>query len=352
MPKLATSARHEQIARWFFVLVGAAVAFLFWKILQPYAIVLLTAGVFAVVFTPFELWLRRKLGKRRLSSFITLLLIFVVIIGPLVSAIVVMAGQASDLLGRMDEIRTWMAGFSFHSYPAFQLLPEFAQTRLDAVDITALFAAITAWVASNLDTVFLRSADVGFKTFIFFITLFYFLADRERIVAQMLRLSPFRDKTDRSIIDRMALTVRAVVTGSLIVAVVQGVLAAIGMTIFHVPGALIWGGLVIVAANIPFVGTAMILVPAIGYLLLTGDVTSAVGLTIWAVVLVGGVDNFLKPFLVEGKTRMHPLLILLSILGGLQVFGPIGLIVGPTILAALLALTEMYTAGVLEKNDV
>lgn len=353
MPKLATSARHEQIARWFFVLVGAAVAYLFWNILQPYAIVLLTAGVFAVTFTPFESWLRRKLGgKRRLSSFLTLVLIFVAIIGPLVSAIIVMAGQANDILGRMDEIKAWTASFTFHDLDAYKILPTFLQERIDAVDVAALFGGITAWVAGNLDTVLLRSADIAFKTFIFFITLFYFLADRERIVAKILVLSPFRDKTDRSIIDRMALTVRAVVTGSLIVALVQGVLAAIGMTLFHVPGALIWAGLVIISANIPFVGTAMVLVPVICYLVLTGNTTDALGLTIWAVVLVGGVDNFLKPFLVEGKTRMHPLLILLSILGGLQAFGPIGLIVGPTVLAAFLALLEMYTAGVLEKHDV
>lgn len=353
MPRLAADNRHEIIARWFFLVVSAGVGILFWKILQPYAIVLLTAGVFAVTFTPFEMWLRRKFGgRRRLSSFVTLVLIFVCIIGPITSAVVVMADQANGLLGRMDEIKTWMAGFSFDSYPAYRILPEFLQQRLDAIELSAMFAAITSWVAENLDNVFLGAADVTFKTFIFFITLFYFLADRERIVGQMVLLSPFRDKTDRSIIDRMALTVRAVVTGSLIVAVVQGVLAGVGMTIFHVPGALIWAGLVIVSANIPFVGTAMILVPVIGYLLLTGNMTDAVGLAIWSAVLVGGVDNFLKPFLVEGKTRMHPLLILLSILGGLQVFGPIGLIVGPTVLAAFLALLEMYKAGVLEKHGV
>lgn len=350
--KLATNSRHEHIARWFFIIISAGVLFLFWKILEPYAMVLLSAGVFAIVFSPFDGWLRRRLRRPRLTALLTVLLVLVLIVGPLTTAIILMADQANDLLGRMDEIRAWIAAFSWESHPAFQILPSFVQERLSNLDVSAVIASIAAWVAANIDTVFLRAADVTFKTFIFFICLYYFLADRDRLKEQMLRLSPFKDGTDRSIIDRMALTVRAVVTGSLIVAVVQGVLAGIGMTIFGVPGALIWAGVVIVAANIPFVGTSLVLVPVIAYLLLTGHVTEAIGLTVWAALLVGGVDNFLKPYLVEGKTRMHALLILLSILGGLQVFGPIGLIVGPTVLAALLALTEMYKAGVLEKNSV
>lgn len=352
MLRLASHARHEHVARWFFLILGGGVLVLFWRIIAPYAMVLLTAGVFAVVFAPWDAWLRRRLGHPRLAALVTIFLIFLIIVGPLTIAVLLMADQANDLLGRMEEIRGWVANFSIEQHPAYQALPEFLQLRIVSVDISAVISNIAAWVASNLDTLFLRAADVVFKTFIFFICLYYFLAERDGFVAELQMLSPFRDRTDRSIIDRMALTVRAVVTGSLIVAVVQGVLAGVGMTIFGVPGAFIWAGVVIVAANIPFVGTSLVLVPVIGYLLVSGNVSGAVGMTIWAAVLVGGVDNFLKPFLVEGKTRMHSLLILLSILGGLQVFGPIGLIVGPTVLAALMALVEMYKSGVLEKGSV
>ena len=350
--RLPVTAQHEHIARWFFLIVSIGVGILFWNIIQPYAMVLLTAGVFAVIFSPFDRWLRRRIPSKRVTASLTLLVILLAIIGPLTAAIILMADQANDLLGRMDEIRAWMAGFSVETHPAYQFLPTFLQERLSGFDPALVVSSIAAWVAANIDTVFLGAATVVFKTFIFFICLFYFLADRDKLMEQALLLSPFRDKTDQSIIDRLALTIRAVVSGSLIVAVVQGVLAAIGMTIFGVPGALIWGGVVIIAANIPFVGTSMVLIPVIIYLLVIGDVPAAIGLAIWAGVLVGGIDNFLKPMLVEGKTRMHSLLILLSILGGLQVFGPIGLIVGPTVLAAFLALIEMYKAGVLEKNNV
>ncbi len=352
MPRLAVSSRHEHVARWFFLLLGAGALLLFWKIIEPYAMVLLTAGVFAVVFSPWDAWLRRRLRSPKLAALVTILLVLLIIVVPLTIAVILMVDQANDLLGRMDEIRAWAANFSLESHPLYQVLPDVLRARIAAIDVSAVISSVASWITQNLATIFLGAADVIFKTFIFFICLFYFLADRDRLVAEMQALSPFRDNTDRSIIDRMALTIRAVVTGSLIVAVVQGVLAGIGMTIFGVPGALIWAGVVIIAANIPFVGTSLVLIPVIVYLLLTGDLGGAIGMTIWAALLVGGVDNFLKPFLVEGKTRMHSLLILLSILGGLQVFGPIGLIVGPTVLAALMALVGMYKAGVLERRSV
>ena len=91
------------------------------------------------------------------------------------------------------------------------------------------------------------------------------------------------------------------------------------------------------------------MVPAVVFLWVTGSVGSAIGLTIWAVVAVGLVDNLLSPYLVSGKTKMHGLLILLAILGGIQLFGPIGFIVGPTILAGLMVLIDLYRQGVLEK---
>lgn len=349
---LTHNSQHEHIARWFFLILTTGVLILFWKVIQPYALVLLTAGVMAVVMSPFDGWLRRRLRRSRIAALLTLLVVLIAIVGPITAAGIVMVNQALDLLQNTEGIRTWLADFSLENHPLYQVLPTIVQEQLAMIDVSSVVGAVAGWASSHVGTIFSGSADFVFKTFIFFICLYYFLADRDRLKANMLSLSPFQDSTDVSIIDRVALTIRAVVTGSLIVSVVQGILAGIGMTIFGVPGALIWAAMVIVAANIPFVGTSLILIPVVIYLLLISNVTGAVGMLVWAGVLVGMVDNFLKPFLVEGKTRMHPLLILLTILGGLQVFGPIGLIVGPAVLAALLALVELYKAGVLEKRTL
>ncbi len=352
MPRLAATPRHEMIAQWFFIVLGVGLTLLFWKIIQPFALVLLTAAVMAVIFTPFERRLRKMVRSPKLSSFLTLLLILIAVVGPLIVAGIVMADQAVELVKNASGENGWIYSFDPLTLPYVDALPESVREQIVTFDVRTALTTVVLWSSSHLGLLFSSSATFVFNVFIFFICLFYFLHDREKIIAEIVALSPFRDKTDHSILERMTNTIRAVVLGSLIVALVQGVVAGIGMTIFGVPGALIWAGLVIIAAQVPMVGTAAVLVPVCIYMFATGDTASAVGLTIWSAVAVGAIDNVLGPYLVEGKTRMHALLILLSILGGLQVFGPIGLIVGPTVLAAFLSLVTLYKAGVLEKSNL
>lgn len=350
MPRTIPSPRHELVVRSFFLVASLVLAYLFWQVIQPFALVLITAGVMAIILTPLERRLRHAVRSAKLSSFLMVFLVLLLVVGPLTAAGYIMVNQAIDLAAGIDG--SVLDAFRFADLAFFSSLPSFFQVQLANIDFHALAASLQGWVASHVGIIFSSSASFLFNAAIFFICLFYFLLEREKIVTQLLALSPFKDKTDRSILHRVTATVRGVVLGSLIVAVVQGVMAAIGMTIFHVPGALIWAGLVIIAAQVPVFGTAAVMIPVILSLLLTGNTSDAIGLTIWSVIVVGSIDNLLAPFLVGGRTRMHALLILLTILGGIQFFGPIGFIVGPTVLAAFLALVELYKAGVLEKNNL
>ena len=124
------------------------------------------------------------------------------------------------------------------------------------------------------------------------------------------------------------------------------------MTIFHVPGSLIWGALAIVAGLVPLFGTALVMVPAILYLFFTGSTFAALGLLIWSVLLVSTVDNLIAPFLIGGQTHLNSFLVLISVLGGLAAFGSVGAIAGPVILAALLALIELYKSGILTTGKI
>jgi len=180
------------------------------------------------------------------------------------------------------------------------------------------------------------------------ISLYYFLVDREKINQLVQDLSPFKDTLDVSIMKRIVNAVRSVVFGALVIAILKAILAMIGLAIFGVPGSVLWGAMVAVASQIPMIGAALILGPAVAYLFIIGSIGPAIGLLIWSILVVGLVDNFLAPKLVGSKTKMHELLILVSILGGLQVFGPIGFIVGPTILAAVMVVVELYKSGILE----
>jgi len=232
------------------------------------------------------------------------------------------------------------------------LLPEATQQEIGNIHLSEIGTSAAKWIADNAASFLASAANAFLSVFIFFIALFYLLVDREKIKEEVQTLSPFRNELDRDIISRMTSTVRNVVFGALIVSCIQGIMAAIGLTIFGVPGALLWGAVTIIASQVPILGVGLILGPAVLYLLLSGNPGSALGLLIWSVMVVGLVDNILSPQLLKGRTNMHTLLILVSILGGLKLFGPIGFIAGPTILAAVMVLLELYKKGILNNDSI
>ncbi|MEK7665811.1 MAG: AI-2E family transporter [Patescibacteria group bacterium] len=333
----------------FFLLLTAGVAFLFWKIIAPFAMVLVTAGVLAIILAPLDDRLRRLVKHKRLSALIMALAVLLVLVVPLFLISIVMIQQATDIVQRSFGEDGWFRSIDLTTLPIISQLPEVVRSQINAIDLPQMLKGVAGFALENIAQLFASTARLVFNTFLFFIAFFYILVDRERIYHEVLTLSPLSDSVDKNIIHKIVQTARAVVLGSLIVALVQAIIATIGMTIFGVPGALIWGALVIVAAQVPMLGVGLVMIPAVVYLFIIGENGAGLGLLIWSLTAVGLVDNLLQPLLIQGKTRMHALLILISILGGLQLFGPIGLILGPTILAAFLVILELYKSGILEK---
>lgn len=332
--------------------MSAIVLWLFWRIVQPFAITLIIAAVVAVLATPTEKRFRRRLKSATLSSFLVTLMTFVIVAGPLTTAAAVIAQQGMDLVNSTIADPTWRENFHPENLAILQYVPNFVREYALAIDTDQALAGVSTWARENVPTIFSTGAAVIFRFFLFFVCLFFFLREREKIAKEAVALSPFRDAVDRTIAIRLVDTVRGVIFGSLIVATVQGIVATIGLAVFDVPSPFIWGALVIIAAQIPMVGTAAVMVPAVLYLLATGHPAAALGLFVWSAIAVGLIDNILGPYIVGGRTQMHALLILISILGGIEAFGPVGFILGPTILAALLVILELYKAGILEKRDV
>ncbi len=346
-----TTVSHSVIARWFFLILATGIIYLYWQIISPYIIVLITAAIAAVILTPMEIRIRQLVKSPKLSAVIILLLVLVAVVGPLVAIGIVMVHQINEIVSQTIANPEWRLAFEIKDLAIIQSLPDPIRDQILAQDPSNLLNAALSWLQGNLGTIFSSGAEVIFKTFIFMICLFFFLVDRERIYKEMLALSPLKDAVDRSIVTRMVETVRGVVFGAMTVAIIQSIVAAVGLTIFGVPGALIWASLVVISAQIPVLGNAVVLGPAVIYLYLTGHQGAAFGLMIWSVAAVGLIDNFLSPLIVGKRTRMHALLILLSILGGLEYFGPVGVILGPTLLAALLVVVELYKAGIIENGS-
>lgn len=172
--------------------------------------------------------------------------------------------------------------------------------------------------------------------------MFYFLKDGAKWRKAIVVLSPLDDKEDEKIISRFSLSVNAVIKGYLFIAVVQGALMGFGLWFFNIPNPALWGVVAAAVSLIPTFGTALVSVPAMIFLFVTGDTSSAVGLLIWSTIVVGMVDNFLSPFIVGKKINIPPLLILFSVLGGISLLGPVGVLVGPLTISLLYTLISIY----------
>ncbi len=340
------------IEKWFFLLVMALVLFLFWKILEPFILVIIVAAVVTVILSPIDKRLKKLIKRPRVSAALLSIAVFFLVFIPVLTVLLLMVTQASDLVRTATSDTTWLDELKATATPLIQALPAPVQDEIAAVDLSEIGKSVASWAFQNVGNVFSSSTALILNTFIFFMCLYYLLTNREHLYNEALALSPLANETDKMLFKRIVNTVRGVVFGVLLVAIIQGVIAGIGMTIFGVPGALIWAALTVVAGLIPILGTALVLIPAVLYLLFTGSTTAAIGLLIWSVVFVAMVDNLVGPSLIGGRAHLHSFLVLIAVLGGLAAFGAVGAIAGPTILAALLGLLELYKSGILTTGKV
>lgn len=347
---MATKSNNIVTARWFFIVLAAIVLFLYWRIFAPFAMTVLTAGILAIAMGPIELHVRKIVKSPRISALLMVVVTFLLIVIPFFSSALAIVDQAADIVQGSVGEDGWLNDFNISGSAIVQSLPANIQAEIIKTDFATLGQSAAQWAVKNIGSIFSSTVEVIMHTIILFIALYYILVDREKLKQFAFEMSPFRNRLDNSIVDKMIHTVRSVVMSAIVVSVIKGMLAALGMTIFGVPGALLWGALSIIASQIPLFGTGLIMVPAVIYLLFTGHDVAALGLLIWSVLLVGLADNFLSPYILQGRTQMHPFLILISILGGLQAFGAIGFIVGPVVLAGLMVVIELYKSGILEKG--
>jgi len=179
--------------------------------------------------------------------------------------------------------------------------------------------------------------------------IFYLVRDGEEMVEKGRYFSPLRRDQEDRILNGVRLVARSVLLGSFLTAVLQGLVGSIGLAVVGIP-ALFWGTMIGFSSLIPVIGTAIIWVPVVVYLLIMGYVKSAVFFSLWSVIIVGSIDNFIRPFLMKGQANMSPFYIFLSIVGGVQYFGLVGILYGPLILS--FAMIMLYIYGVEYQHDL
>ena len=322
----------------FFLLVGIVTALSFF-IFKPYLGALFVAVVFAIVFRSVYEWLRKKVKREGLASFLTLFILFLVILIPATvfgffifddaQDLYQSAGVGAPVLQRLDQALIPIENYVQKVIPSFN------------INVSSYLHATLSFLVDNLGSVFSRAVGMVFQTFIMLLALFFLFRDGTQFRSFIISLSPLANEYDERILKRMERAISSVVKGKLLIILIQGILASVGFFIFGVPSPVLWGALTSIAALIPAVGVAVVFIPAVAYLFVTSGFGGAVGLLIFGVA-IGAIDNLLGPALYEKGLEMHPLIILLSVLGGLVLFGPIGFLAGPVTLSLLLALLDIY----------
>lgn len=325
------------IERYFFyglLFVTFGFAFL---IFRPFWIVLVLGASFSIILYPVYTWLNKRRFPNWLASLTTLFFFIVVLCIPLLLIGYVVFNESQSLYNAISSSENGIPFISSIGNKINQILP----TGI-SFDINEKVSNFVSFLTNNIASIFSATVSLLFTFLLLLLTIFYFLKDGERWKKTLIRLSPISDNNDEKILDKLTQTINAVIKGYLLIAFVQGTLMGVGLAIFKVPNAAIWGVLAGIASIIPPLGTALVSVPAVIFLFATGQTGASLGLLIWAVIVVGAGDNLLNPYIVGHKINVPPFLILFSVLGGIALLGPVGILIGPLTVSLLYTLVEIY----------
>ena len=343
-----------------FGLILALVTLAFFNILRPYSSPVLWAAILAVIFYRTKIWLSRTTGGRNgLASLLTLLLICLIVFTPLVMITSSLASEFNTVYRSMqgdnatmtslfndvvsylpDWARRIMADYQVDNLPAIR-------TRLSDMALQGSQYAAGSVMLIGRNTF---SVAIGFGVMLYL--LFFFLKDGARLVEMIFKAIPLDNHMKYRLFARFAAVARATVKGTIVVAVVQGILGGLAFWFAGIEASLLWGALMAFLSLIPAVGTALIWIPAAIYLFATGMVVKGVLLTLWFVVVVGLSDNLLRPLLVGKDIRMPDWLILIATLGGLSIYGINGFVIGPLIAALFVTCWNYFYQADSEKRRI
>ncbi len=336
-----------------FILLLVLVTIAFIWILLPFYGAVFWAVALAVVFAPLQRRMAQRMGGRgNLSALLTLIVCLLVAILPVIFITSAMVAEGTSIYKRIDSGELDVGAYVTSTK---QMLPPFLQQQIDRIGVgnmDDLQERITSGAAAGSQYLATKVFAIGQGTFEFVISffimlylLFFLLRDGQELVRDIRMAVPLGDNTKRRLQIKFTRVVRATVKGNIVVAAVQGALGGLIFWVLGIPSPLLWGVLMAFLSLLPAAGAGIVWAPVAAYLLLSGDIWQGVVLTLFGVLVIGLVDNILRPILVGKDTRMPDYLILISTLGGMALFGLNGFVLGPLIAALFVASWNLFAAG-------
>jgi predicted PurR-regulated permease PerM len=336
-----------------FLLLVVAVSAAFAYILWPFFGAIFWAVILAVLFSPIYRRLMRSLRDRRnLAALSTVALILVMVILPLSLITALLLQEGLDVYerlqsGELDLVR--------YLQTLMNALPAWATDLLDRFGLTnlrSLQQRLSSGLSAGIRFFAARAFDVGQNTLEFVVSsaimlylLFFLLRDGRALLSRIRAAIPLHPEYQRNLSSKLAGVIRATIKGSFVVAIVQGALGGLIFWLLGVHAAVLWAALMAFLSLLPAVGAALVWLPAAVYLLLTGAVWQGIVLIAYGALVIGSVDNVLRPILVGKDTKMPDYVVLISTLGGIAIFGFNGFVIGPVIAAMFMAVWDIAAAS-------
>lgn len=331
----------------FLLLLVTAISAAFVAMIRTFLVTILLAAIFAGLSYPAYEWiLARVRGRRPLAAIGTLLLLLALVIAPLLAVLGAGASEAlrvsetigprlQQLVDQPGEFDSWLRALPGYDHIA----PYRAQILTKGGE---LVGSTSAFLFSALSATTRATAVFIFQFLVLLYTMYFFLTGGPGLLGGVLAYLPLTDADKQRMVGKFVSVTRATLKGTILIGVAQGLLGGLAFWVVGIDGAIFWGTVMTVLSIVPGVGGALVWLPAAIILMMTGAIWRGVALALFCALIVGSVDNVLRPRLVGQDTKMHELLIFFSTLGGLMFFGAMGFILGPILAALFVTAWEMF----------
>lgn len=306
-------------------------------ILRPILLSIMVGVILAIVFSPLQNWLDKYIKIRGISSGLICLFFLMIIILPIWFFTPIFLNQAFQVYQFSQQID--FVGLLKGIFPSLFSSQEFSQ-EVGSI-IHSFTTKATNYLVNSISSVITNFPEISLHLLVIFFTLFFVLRDKEQIIDYIKSLLPFSKEIEEKLFKFPREITLSVIYGQVLIGIIQGLIAGLGFFLFGVNNALLLTILSMIMGIVPILGTVIIWGPVVLYLFIAGNTISAIGVTAFGVIS-SFIDNILRPIFISRMTKMHPLIFLLGMVGGLFFFGIIGFILGPLILAYLLILLEAY----------
>ena len=320
----------------FMLVIAIAITGVFFWVISDYVVALFVSAVLAGLLHPFYMRVTKWVGGRRgLASAATVLLSLVLIIIPMLIFLGILAGQAVEISNSAEK---WLTVYREQPDLLQQQLESHGQLKKllpyqDEIIAKAsqVAAKVGSLVVNGLAATAKGTAEFFLMIFIMLIAMAYFLTEGRTLLDAVLRFTPLTEDDKEQMLNIILSVGRATLKGTVVIGIVQGGLGGLAFWVAGVQGALFWAAVMAVSSVIPSVGTALVWVPMVGFLALSGQFGAAVGVGLWCALIVGSADNILRPLLIGKDTEMPDIVVMLTTFGGIALFGATGILLGPII---------------------